>query len=508
MTSDLDLLRQFTRENSQEAFGEIVRRHVNLVYSAALRQVRSPQLAEDVTQSVFTDLARDAHKLKPETILTAWLYAVARRAAIDTVRKESRRRLREQIAMEMNKMNATADDWAQIVPLLDDAMAALAETDRTAILLRYFEKKSLRDVGASLNISDDAAQKRVSRAVESLREFFTKERVAVGTGALAVLISANAVKSAPAALAGAILRTTPSTAPSIGMTMIHKILISGMTAVAAATGLYAFHLQNQVGSLLRQDASLNSQIAQLHQQFSDATNRMASLQEQNERLESSHDELLRLRGEVTRLRIRQNAPATRSVAETNQFPNRRLTINLKSKFVSIPSDDVSALGVVWTSSDQQGIRTGLLSTEQYKAIAEALQGASDASVISAPQVTTADGMEAAMSQTRPTLIGGTNIDAGIVLDVVPHYLTDSSLFNLAYDAYLTVLTGDPAQPGFHSISLASQLALSSGQTAVLEAEIPAGAWVWDRTNMPADAQSLLVFVTPSLPDRTASSVPR
>jgi RNA polymerase sigma factor (sigma-70 family) len=95
MTSDLDLLRQFARENSQDAFAEIVRRHLNLVYSAALRQVRSPQLAEEISQSVFADLARNAGKLNSETILTAWLYAVARRTAIDAIRKESRRQLRE-----------------------------------------------------------------------------------------------------------------------------------------------------------------------------------------------------------------------------------------------------------------------------------------------------------------------------------------------------------------------------------------------------------------------------
>jgi RNA polymerase sigma factor (sigma-70 family) len=200
MTSDLDLLEKFARQNSQDAFGEIVRRHLNLVYSAALRQVRSPQLAEDVSQSVFADLARNAGKLKPDTILTAWLYSVTRRTAIGAIRKESRRQLREQIAVEMNNMNATADEWVQIEPLLDDAMAALEETDRSAILLRYFENKSLREVGEALGASEDAAQKRVSRAVERLREFFTKRNVTVGAGGLVVLISANAVQAAPAGL--------------------------------------------------------------------------------------------------------------------------------------------------------------------------------------------------------------------------------------------------------------------------------------------------------------------
>src|ERR1017187_2374728 len=206
MTSDLDLLRQFARENSQDAFAEIVRRHLNLVYSAAMRQVRSPQLAEDISQSVFADLARDAGKVsgtgfQPVNSLTPWLYAVTRRTAIDAIRKESRRQLREQIAVEMTNMNATSADWTQIEPLLDDAMAALDETDRSAILLRYLENKNLREVGETLGTSDDAAQKRVSRAVERLREFFSKRKVTIGASGLAVLISANAVQAAPIGLA-------------------------------------------------------------------------------------------------------------------------------------------------------------------------------------------------------------------------------------------------------------------------------------------------------------------
>src|ERR1035437_5979588 len=203
--NDLDLLRQFIRDQSQDAFTTLVKRHVNLVYSAALRQVRSPQLAEEVAQSVFADLARDAGKLKPGTILTAWLYQVARRTAIDAVRKESRCQLREQIAVEMNDMNATSAEWTHIEPLLDDAMDALDETDRSAILLRYFENKTLREVGEALGTSDDAAQKRVSRAVEQLREFFSKRKVTIGASGLAVLISPNAVQSAPAGLAARIV---------------------------------------------------------------------------------------------------------------------------------------------------------------------------------------------------------------------------------------------------------------------------------------------------------------
>jgi uncharacterized protein (TIGR03435 family) len=200
---DLDLLREFVRDHSQDAFALLVQRHVNLVYSAALRQVGAAHLAEDVAQCVFTDLARHAHRLKPDTILTAWLYQVTRRTAIDTVRHEVARQTRERIAMEMLEMNANAAEWTKIAPLLDEAMQGLDESDRTAVLLRFFENKSLREVGETLGTSDDTAQKRVSRAVDRLREFFIKRGVSVSASGLAGIISGHSVQAAPAALAKA-----------------------------------------------------------------------------------------------------------------------------------------------------------------------------------------------------------------------------------------------------------------------------------------------------------------
>src|SRR6185295_8401968 len=119
--TDLELLARYTRCHAEDAFAEVVRRHLDLVHSAALRQVRSPQLAEEVAQSTFIKLARQARQLAPDSILSAWLYQVARRESIDVIRREARRQLREQIASEMNAMHATADDWTQIEPLLDEA---------------------------------------------------------------------------------------------------------------------------------------------------------------------------------------------------------------------------------------------------------------------------------------------------------------------------------------------------------------------------------------------------
>jgi RNA polymerase sigma factor (sigma-70 family) len=298
MNGDLDLLHQYTRDNSQDAFTALVNRHVNLVYSAALRQVRSPQLAEEIAQSVFADLARNAGSLArggnaPSSgSLTPWLYAVTRRTAIDAIRKESRRRLREQIAVEMNEMNATANDWTQIAPLLDDAMTALEEIDRTAVLLRYFENKSLREVGEALGASEDAAQKRVSRAVEKLREFFSKRNVTVGAAGLTVLISANAVQSAPVGLAVAIsaaalagtavsASTVIAATKTIAMTTIQKTIIGATLAAAVGTGVFEAHqasqLREQNQTLQQQQAPLAEQIRRLSEERDDALKRLALL---------------------------------------------------------------------------------------------------------------------------------------------------------------------------------------------------------------------------------------
>jgi RNA polymerase sigma factor (sigma-70 family) len=165
--SDLELLAQYARQHAEDAFAEIVHRHLDLVFSAALRQVRSPQLAEEVAQSVFTDLARQAHRLAADIVLTAWLYQVTRRTAIDVVRREARRQVREQAACELNAMNAAASDWTHIEPLLDDTMQALEDSDRTSVLLRYFENKSLREVGETLGTNEDAARKRVRAGLSS-----------------------------------------------------------------------------------------------------------------------------------------------------------------------------------------------------------------------------------------------------------------------------------------------------------------------------------------------------
>ena len=321
--TDLELLACFAQDGNEAAFAEIVRRHLALVYSAALRQVRSPQLAEEVTQSVFIDLVRNATRLEPDTILTAWLYQVTRRTAIDVVRREASRQLREQIATEMNAMNATDADWTHIAPLLDEAMHVLDDTDRAAVLLRYFENKSLREVGATLGTSDDAAQKRVSRALERLREFFAKRGVTISASGLPILISASAIQAAPvglavtisaaAALAGATfgVTTTATTTTAMAMTTLQKAFACVVVVSAVGTAIYnarqASESREQVRTLQLRQATVVEQMEQLLTERDEAINRLARLNVESAPSQGNSSELLRLRGQITALRAQLSA---------------------------------------------------------------------------------------------------------------------------------------------------------------------------------------------------------
>ena len=173
MTDASQLLRAYVAESSEEAFRSLVEHHISLVYSTALRVVcGDATLAKDVTQIVFTDLARKAQALPAKVVLSGWLYRHTTFVASKLLRSESRRRSREKEAVIMNAPDESEAVWNQLTPLLDSAIGSLSARDRDAVVMRYFEKQDFRSLAAALHLTEDAAQKRVARALEKLRHYF------------------------------------------------------------------------------------------------------------------------------------------------------------------------------------------------------------------------------------------------------------------------------------------------------------------------------------------------
>ena len=246
-TDDMALLREFATRHSEAAFEALVARRVNLVYSAALRQGGDRQLAQEITQAVFIALARKAAGLRPDTFLIGWLFKATRYAASVERRAAARRQRHEQEAsMQSSLLNAETPDeapWQNIAPLLDEALAKLNETDRRAVLLRFFEQQSLAQVGAALSLNEDAARKRVTRGLEKLRKFFLKRGVTLTAAALGAAMTANSVQAAPAGLTISAVAAVHGSAVTVSTLTLAKGVLKIMawtkmsTALAVATAV-------------------------------------------------------------------------------------------------------------------------------------------------------------------------------------------------------------------------------------------------------------------------------
>jgi RNA polymerase sigma factor (sigma-70 family) len=338
-TDNRTILQKYLENYSEEAFAALVTRHINLVYSVALRQVGNPHHAEEITQAVFIILARKASQLRHDKALSSWLFQTTRLTAVNFVRSETRRYRHEQEAYMQAVLDESGENvWQRIAPLLDTAVAALSEKDRHVIVLRFYEGKNLRDVGLALGASEEAAKKRVSRALEKLRNFFARRGVASTTAMIAGAFSANPVHAAPVALAKTVTAAVmtksaagPSTltlakgvlkfmaykkAMAIAVGTAVALLIGGTTAVVVKetqTG------RGPLGSVLTQKKALMAQMDSLkpvshavrafareHQnQLPQTINQFQRYLPENVRLDDEHWEMMAT-GKVTPQLLNQN----------------------------------------------------------------------------------------------------------------------------------------------------------------------------------------------------------
>lgn len=340
--TDQQLLRAYVSHRSEAAFTELVHRYIDLVYSTSRRLLGDAFRAEDVTQATFMALAQNAKSLANRAVLSGWLHTTAHHLAIKTIRTDARRQQREKEAVTMNESAhaPTAVSWQEIAPHLDALIGELAESERDAILLRYFEKKSAAEMAATLGISADAAQKRVNRAVEKLRSLFSKHGINIGSGGLGILISTHAVQAAPAGLAltissvalagtAATTSTLIAATKTMARTTLQKTLVTTTVAVLAGVGLYeakqALDARTEVLTLRQQQALLEEQVQSLQKDNGSLTNRISQLGAESMEQNDNSLELLRLRGAITRLR-NENAQLAEQLEDWEHFQSIRSNI--------------------------------------------------------------------------------------------------------------------------------------------------------------------------------------
>ena len=321
MTESQQLLAEFASNGSEAAFREIVSRYLDLVYSTAVRLVSGDtHLAQDISQTVFVDLAQKSESLSREVKLGGWLHRHTCFVAANVLRGERRRQLRERESVEMNAMSNQPDAGvSEVLPLLDEAINQLGTTDRAAVLLRFYERMDFRAVGEALGSNEAAAQKRVGRALEKLQAMLKLRGVSLSAVALGTALASEAVTAAPVGMVVTISSAALSAAAA--GTSGTLTLLGFMASTKLKTGLIAVILAASIGTPLwlerQAQAGLSAQEARLHQQSDQVAqlkadiHRLSGLLSQTRKTQLLPDdqfhELLKLRGEVGLL--------TRSVQE-------------------------------------------------------------------------------------------------------------------------------------------------------------------------------------------------
>jgi RNA polymerase sigma factor (sigma-70 family) len=216
--NEYDLLKAFRDERSEKAFAELVRRYAGLVYSVAKRRLANATLAEDITQIVFIRLAKTPPKAQSDAELAAWLHRTTVYVTIDTWRSETRRRNREKQTIVMEPTTSENTLWEELSPNLDEALNQLNDDDRHALVLRFFGRKTMRDVGTALGVSEDAAKMRVSRALDRMRTQLGVGGATCTAAVLESILDERSVQAAPAQLVSRLsAMKLPAAAGAVGM---------------------------------------------------------------------------------------------------------------------------------------------------------------------------------------------------------------------------------------------------------------------------------------------------
>ena len=335
MKDDATLLQGYARHRSESDFAELVQRHVNLVYSSALRQVNgNVHFAQDVTQLVFIDLARKAASLAKHQVLAGWLFTSTRFAAAKLMRGEQRRWRREQEAESMQEITTSDSDasldWERVRPVLDEALAELGERDRDVILLRYLEGRNFAQVGAKLSLSDNAARMRVDRAIDKLRILLARRGVTSSAAALSLALTSQAVIAAPAGLVttvtGAALSAGGATAATLTFMSLTKLQIAVASGVLVA-GAGAYLVQDRNNEVLRAElAGIPLRAGEL-KPLQQSNRKLASAASEAAALRVSDAEFVQLKEEATEVQNRietERAAALQTVAARSSLPTGKI----------------------------------------------------------------------------------------------------------------------------------------------------------------------------------------
>jgi RNA polymerase sigma factor (sigma-70 family) len=317
MPDDAELLRRYAATRAEDAFAELVRRHLDGVYSAALRRVGGDtHLAEDVAQQVFVALAQKAVRLSRHPVLAGWLHAATRHEAAHVVRYERRRKAREQEAQTMHDLNsetAPEADWSRVAPVLDEALDRLSETERTAVLLRYVERRPFGEIAAALRLTEDAARMRVNRALDKLRGLLARRGIASTAAALSLALTNHAVVAAPASLATAVTGASLAAAP-VGASAAASLL-SFMSTTKATLGIAVVAIIAALGTAtyeIRESRAAEAALATARQGYDALVAKRRDLAQQ---AQTAEQDAARLKQAVADAHAAQAAAATSQAAK-------------------------------------------------------------------------------------------------------------------------------------------------------------------------------------------------